>query len=112
MPSRRFSRATEASGTLTNHACGGFPLDGAPERLETENRGVCGSPGRSWAVSDFLSGLIHIDVSSDQRSPFNRALHSETGAHAVVRGNGDDWLGPGLSVALFHRGKRRRGVLS
>src|SRR5208283_3295096 len=105
-PARRFRR----SATLNSEKCGGTCVEGAVERLETENRVVCRNAGRAGTLPDFLSRFLRADVSRDQRSAARRTLHPASPAHAALRHHGRAWLAAGLLVALFHCEEGRGSV--
>src|SRR5208282_2880230 len=85
-------------------------LDGAIERLETENRGVCRNVGGAGTLPDIVSRFLRTDVSRHQRSAAHRTLHATSPAHAALRHHGRAWLAAGLLVALFHCEEGRGSV--
>src|SRR5208283_1985657 len=106
-PARRFRR----SATLNSEKCGGTCVEGAVERLESENRVVCRNVGRSGTLPHIVSRFLRTHVSRHQRPAAHRTLYPASPAHAALRHHGRAWLAAGLPVALFHCEEGRGSVL-
>jgi len=80
--------------------------------MEAKDCSVCERAWRSWTFSYFFSGFFRSDISGDQRSVVDRAVHPASCAHATLCVDGGAGLDSRMRVALFHLGKRWGSVVS
>jgi len=91
---------------------GGIPFGHEFERMETENRGVCGRTWRAGTFSDFLPGFFGADIPNHQRFATNRVVPSASGADVIVCVHGGARFGAGLRGVVFHCAKGRGSAVS